>query len=96
MVVFLAMLLGAGTIYVGLMNGPPATPELTLQNLPLPHMARIILPGPGAMCRELMFDNYTGIFSNDRLRPCDEKPSQTAGQQGGSGLSSFRNGFNKR
>jgi hypothetical protein len=96
-VVFLAILLAAGILYVGLKDDTSASTEATLRTVPLPRMARILLPGPGSMCREVTFDNDTGIFSNDRLRPCDEKTAASAGTPGGSsGLSSFREGFSKR
>ena len=90
------MLIAAGVIYTGIKKGTPDSPEVKLSRVPLPHMARIVLPGPGSMCRELQFDNDTGIFSNDRLRPCDEKQPSGMGAQNGSGLSSFREAFCKR
>ena len=95
-VVFIAILLVAGIIYAGMNASAPESSDATLQRLPLPRIARIVLPGPGSMCRELLFDNDTGIFSNDRLRPCDEKPSSGTGLPTDSGLSSFREAFSKR
>jgi hypothetical protein len=90
------MIIAAGILYAGIKSSASDSVEATLQRVPLPHMARIVLPGPGSMCRELQFDNDTGVFSNDRLRPCDDKQPSGMAAQNGSGLSSFRDAFSKR
>lgn len=103
-VAFIGALVAAGIVYSysSMSTGPPGKPvkETTLQAAPSAHIARILLPGTGSMCREILFDNDTGYFSLERPAPCDSAPPAQAKSNGdgggGSGFSSFKEAFGRK
>ena len=100
---FIAALVAAGIIYSysSMSTGPPEKPvkETALQ-VPAPtRIARILLPGTGPLCREILFDNDTGFFSLERAAACDSAPpaqARSGGSGGGGGFSSFKEAFGRK
>ena len=100
-VVFIVALVITGIIYSGMSTGPPEPEQQTTQESPAGmRIARILLPGTGSTCREILFDNSTGLFSLEKAVPCDAKaPAQArAGNANGSngGFSSFKEAFGRK
>ena len=95
-----------GSIYSGMATGPPE-PKQTPLPIPGPmRIARILLPGTGAMCREVLFDNDTGFFSIEKAVSCEApSPAQarvgtgsntSLTQNGSVGFSSFKDAFGRK
>ncbi len=104
-VAFIGSLVVAGVIYAysGMSTGPPVPPvvEATPPPPATTRIARILLPGTGSQCREILFDNDTGYFSLARPVSCDSAPSAQAksfggGSSGGGGFSSFKEAFGRK
>lgn len=102
-VTFIGSLVIVGLIYAysGMSRAPPAAPATEATPPPAPaRIARILLPGTGSQCREILFDNDTGYFSLERVVSCDSASSaQTKSFGGGSGsggFSSFKEAFGRK
>jgi hypothetical protein len=102
-VAFIGSLVIVGLIYAysGMLRGPPAPPVTEAALPPAPaRIARIILPGTGSQCREILFDNDTGYFSLERAVSCDSSSSAASksfgGGSGNGGFSSFKEAFGRK
>ena len=89
------MLVGGGFVYsnVDLSKPEPATGNggfVIIKGEPT-KIARIVTPGPGALCREISFDNETGYFSLEKTIPCDNNFAKGNSQK--NGFSSFKGAF---
>jgi hypothetical protein len=99
-VTFIAALVVGGVIYSGMATGPPEKPasEAFVPHAPA-RIARIMLPGTGPLCREILFDNDTGYFSLEKTVPCNDtgttQPKSLGGSGGGGGFSSFKGAFGR-
>lgn len=103
---FIVALVATGIVYSGMAIGPPE-PHKTALPIPAPvRIARILLPGTGAMCREILFDNDTGLFSLEKAVSCDApSPVQakvgtenntSVTQNATAGFSSFKGAFGRK
>jgi hypothetical protein len=85
--------------YSGLSREPPPPPVVEATSSQA-RIARILLPGTGSQCREILFDNDTGYFSLERPVSCDSASSAPAkpfgGGSGNGGFSSFKEAFGRK
>lgn len=102
-VAFIGSLVVAGLVYAysGMSRAPPEPPVAKTTPPPAPkRIARILLPGAGTQCREILFDNDTGYFSLERPASCDSASSAQAksfgGANGNGGFSSFKEAFGRK
>jgi hypothetical protein len=93
------VIVGLVYAYSGMSREPPAPPVVEAAPSPA-RIARILLPGTGSQCREILFDNDTGYFSLERPVSCDSASSAQAksfgGGSGNGGFSSFKEAFGRK
>lgn len=95
------VIVGLIYVYSGMSRAPPSPPVVEATPPPSPaRIARILLPGTGSQCREILFDNDTGYFSLERAVSCDSASSAQAksfgGGSGNGGFSSFKEAFGRK
>lgn len=102
-VAFIGSLVIAGLIYAysGMSRDPPVPPAAEAIPPPAPkRIARILLPGEGSQCREILFDNDTGYFSLEKPVSCDSAAptaqTKSFGGSSGGGFSSFKEAFGRK